>query len=237
MGVEECDDGNDSNEDWCSVECKIAKCGDGNLYIGFEECDDGNDNNNDMCIDTCEVASCGDYYVHEGVEVCDDGVNDNSYGGCAPGCKKLGPHCGDNYVAKDQGERCDGIVPLDGVTCKSNCFYDFSKITQMYCAGTCSWGGVSGCDQADADIFCKLKLGTATAKATSFKLGSPTNGYGFPCGNPKLYAVIDEMGNDPRLNLGKLPEFGVNQDVMYQSKDILKTHGDKPSIVQISCSP
>ena len=240
MGVEECDDGNESNLDWCTNTCKVAACGDGYQYIGFEECDDGNEANDDACLNSCKIAKCGDFYVQEGVEVCDDGVNNNGYNGCAPDCMKLGPFCGDNLTQKDQGERCDG--PLDpnkmpGVGCKGNCFFDFSMVQQMYCAGACSWAGPNGCDQADADLFCKLTKGKSTAKALSFKLGPPTNSFGFACGDPKLFAVIDEMGNDPRVNLGNMPEFSVNRPVMYQAKDILKTHGNVLSIVSVTCTP
>ncbi len=50
------------------------------------------------------VSVCGDGVVTSD-EVCDDGKNDNSYGGCAPGCQALGPHCGDN--AQQGSEQCD----------------------------------------------------------------------------------------------------------------------------------
>lgn len=238
MGVEECDDGNESDADWCTNECKLAFCGDGFVYAGFEECDDGNDDQTDACINDCKIATCGDGNVWEGVEVCDDGFNDNVYNGCAPGCQKRGPHCGDGVVQSNQGERCDTTVKdMPGVTCTPlTCMYNFSAVNQMYCAGTCSWAGPDGCDSNDAAIFCRLKTGNIASKAVSFTLGSPTNSFGFPCGNPKDKAVVDGQGNDPRINLGKLPEFLVNQPVMYQVKDILLTHGNKPAITSVVCT-
>ncbi|HFE46692.1 MAG TPA: DUF4215 domain-containing protein, partial [Nannocystis exedens] len=234
-GVEECDDGNDDDTDACTTLCKDAECGDGFVYAGFEACDDGNDESNDACTNLCEVAKCGDGYVYAGGgEVCDDGINDDSYGGCAPGCKKPGPHCGDDVVQKTQGERCDTSPPFANVTCNPNCTYNFSTVSQLFCGGSCSWDGVNGCQKGDADIFCKLKLGSPTATAKSFNantnIGKPTNGSGFPCANPDV-----EIPGDLRINLGKLNEYGVNQTVFWQNKDILNTHGPGDTLIQIQC--
>ncbi len=233
-GVEECDDGNDNDEDSCTSECKDAECGDGFQYLGFEECDDGNEINEDACTDECSTAMCGDGYVHDGVETCDDGNNKGNYGGCAPGCKAFGPHCGDGTVQKSEGERCDTNPPLASVTCNDNCTYNFANATQLYCAFNCTWDPVPGCQKGDADIFCKLKLGSPTAKAQSFNantnVGSSTNGSGFPCAN-----LGQAIPNDTRVNLGALPEFGVNFPVLWQNKDILSSHGNGDTIVNITC--
>ncbi len=235
-GVEQCDDGNDDDTDVCTSLCKDAKCGDGFVYAGFEACDDGNDDNNDACTNICEAATCGDGYVYVGGgEACDDGINDDSYGGCAPGCKELGPHCGDDVVQKSQGERCDTSPPFANVTCNPNCTYNFSTVSQLFCSGYCTWDGEDGCQKGDADIFCKLKLGSPTAKATSFtpiaNIGKPTNGSGFPCANPNA-----EIPGNLRIDLGKLPEYGVNQTVYWQNKDILDTHGPGATLIQIQCT-
>jgi cysteine-rich repeat protein len=53
--TEQCDDGNTSNNDACTTECKTAVCGDGLLRTGVEQCDDGNTNNNDGCTSTCTL--------------------------------------------------------------------------------------------------------------------------------------------------------------------------------------
>lgn len=68
---------------------------------------------------TCE-SSCGDGIVTR-FEACDDMRNDNSYNGCAPGCRMLGPRCGDGTIQRDQGEQCDdgNLVPNDG--CSAGC--------------------------------------------------------------------------------------------------------------------
>jgi cysteine-rich repeat protein len=226
---EECDDGNTDNTDSCTQKCKPPACGDGYLQPG-EECDDGNASDEDSCLNNCHAARCGDAKVWAGVEVCDDGFNDNDYNGCAPGCGKLGPHCGDGEVYKvdinkPKGyEYCDGSPPYTGVGCTDGCRYDFSKVPQMYCAGSCSWGGPAGCDQADADVFCRLRTGNPNAKATSWNLSVPADQGGFPCSNPSV--VIEPIaGQDPRINLGPLSEYGVNQNVYYQETKIKSTHG------------
>jgi cysteine-rich repeat protein len=76
-GDEECDDGNTTNGDGCSADCRIeTPCGNGVLDPG-ETCDDGNRKNTDDCPDdgahggTCEPASCGDGFVWAGHEDCD----------------------------------------------------------------------------------------------------------------------------------------------------------------------
>ncbi len=58
-GDEECDDGNESNRDTCSNDCRSLACGDGILQPG-EECDDGNWMNGDGCSSECsdELGVC-----------------------------------------------------------------------------------------------------------------------------------------------------------------------------------
>ena len=97
-GVEECDDGNLVDTDACLNTCKAAKCGDMVVNAGVEDCDDANMVDTDACLNSCVAAKCGDKVVQAGVEACDDGVNNNAYNGCAVGCAKLGPTCGDKMV-------------------------------------------------------------------------------------------------------------------------------------------
>ena len=234
-GIEECDDGNLDSTDACTETCEDAECGDGHVQAGVEVCDDGDEDNTNECTDVCELPYCGDGYKHEGVEACDDGLNNNSYGGCAPGCVALGPHCGDGEVQKNQGERCDTDGPYDMIGCTGVCTYNFAQVSQFYCHGTCSWAGESGCDQADADIFCKLKTGNPGSKATSFDITAPKmNLGGFGCGNPNKF-VNDGMGNEIRKNLGEVPEFGVHQPVFYVEDSLLPTHAGS-TITKVTCS-
>ena len=54
---ENCDDGNTDDQDECTAQCQVARCGDGIARIdlqpgdhGFEACDDGNEINEDGCL-------------------------------------------------------------------------------------------------------------------------------------------------------------------------------------------
>jgi len=232
---EMCDDGNKSESDACLNNCTPASCGDGVVYDGEEECDDGNAVDTDDCTAKCHLAICGDGYLWAGKEVCDDGFNDGDYNGCSPGCKAPAPErCGDGKV-QPAYEHCDGSSGLVGVGCSDDCLYDFSAVPQMSCSMTCSWAGPAGCDQADADVFCKLRTGNPQAKATSFQLAAPTDKGGFPCSDPKV--VLGDP--DPRKLLGLLTEFGVNKAVYYQESKIASTHGAK-QVLQASllvCTP
>lgn len=196
-------------------------CGDGALDPG-EGCDDANDDDTDACLSTCVAASCGDGVVHAGVEACDDGVNDGSYGGCNGGCASLGPYCGDASVQAQ--EMCDPMValPWANVGCGA-CVYDFSAIPQLYCNGTCTWAGADHCDQADADIYCKLVTGDANSTASSFQVVVALDAAGFACPG---YGT----------NLGNLPTFGVNQAVWYQDTSILANHGGGSVIANAVCT-
>jgi len=236
---EQCDDGNEENTDECTNECRGAACHDG-FVQGDEECDDGNDDDDDGCVDECALAECGDGHVQAGVEVCDDWFNDGAYNGCMPGCDAKGPYCGDGMVQKNNPNKpkgfefCDGNMPYPGVACHDDCLYDFSAAPQMFCSATCSWAGPSGCDQADADVFCKLKTGWTGSKATEFKTGAPTDSGGFPCANKALGITLN--GTDPRIWLGPLIEYGLSPtlDVPYQLTKIKTSHspyGPNPVIL------
>jgi cysteine-rich repeat protein len=240
---EKCDDGNDNNADECTQACSEPGCGDGYVQPD-EECDDGNLEDGDDCSSNCKAAFCGDGLVNGG-EVCDDGFNDNSYNGCAPGCKAKGPYCGDGEIDKvdlnkPKGfEYCDGAAPIQGVGCTDECLYNFSQVKQMFCLGDCSWAGPLGCDKADADIFCRLKTGNPASTATSFALMTPTDDGGFPC--PNLAQPVQLDGKDPRIDLGPLPEYGINKTVYYQLTKIKTSHGGNQSAAingtTLKCSP
>jgi cysteine-rich repeat protein len=92
---EECDLGAaNSNGGACTLDCKLAACGDGfcngsespskcpadcsgcgdAILKGTEQCDLGTQNSNTgVCTLSCNNAVCGDGYVYGGVETCDDG--------------------------------------------------------------------------------------------------------------------------------------------------------------------
>ncbi len=147
---EECDDGNKTDGDGCSKDCKIEKtetavCGNGKIETG-EECDDGNKTDGDGCSKDCkiektETAVCGNGKIETGEE-CDDG-NKTDGDGCSKDCKiekkdeesgayvadvkpNPGPETKCNDGKHEAGEVCDPIYNgqyfIDNVS--RNCYKD-----------------------------------------------------------------------------------------------------------------
>lgn len=197
--------------------CQIAQCG-----AGWGDC---NASAQDGCEQdlTSDPQSCGACGKKCGMgEQCVNGVCGSST-------------CGNN--ALDNGERCDGsscAICNPQVACfppngPNQCRWDFSKVAQLYCNGTCTWGGGQGCDQADADIFCKLKTGNPNATAKSFTTTTALAVGGFSC------QAIGNYGTP----LGPIPEYGVNimtnGGVRYQATSILANHGAGAVIDSVVC--
>ena len=120
-GGEQCDDGNASNNDACTVTCVAASCGDGLVWEGLETCDDGNLDNDDGCLDNCTPNICGDGFINLGAEQCDDGnqVNDDD---CTNACALHIPGCGDNML--DEGEECDDGNLDETDDCTPECLFN-----------------------------------------------------------------------------------------------------------------
>lgn len=116
-GNEQCDDGNATSGDGCSVTCQVehgfrcpynplgptrcTRCGDGKREAP-EECDDGNTVSNDACSATCTLeigARC----------------SDASPNVCAF------KRCGDGSIDSDRSEYCDDGNTLSGDGCAANC--------------------------------------------------------------------------------------------------------------------
>ncbi len=89
-GIEECDDGDTDNRDYCKNDCTFNRCGDGIIEKGVEECDDGNLNNDDGCNCFCEIEGC---------------PNDCPYSECGNGVKEPGEECDDEN--HDDEDACD----------------------------------------------------------------------------------------------------------------------------------
>ncbi|MCY1057301.1 hypothetical protein [Nannocystis sp. SCPEA4] len=96
-GAEECDFGKANADDGgCTLDCKLATCGDGLVWKGVEQCDMGSANNNDYggCRpDTCHwAARCGDAVLDPDHETCDrgelngTGVTDDELAPCDLSC-------------------------------------------------------------------------------------------------------------------------------------------------------
>lgn len=101
-GDEECDDGNQEPTDDCLNNCKMATCGDDQVWEGKEQCDDGDQIDTNACTAVCKPAVCGDGIKWEGKEECDDGNQENA-DGCTNEC--MLPKCGDGM--KTGREECD----------------------------------------------------------------------------------------------------------------------------------
>ncbi|MFZ6182429.1 hypothetical protein [Nannocystis pusilla] len=100
-GAEECDFGKANADDaGCTIECKLATCGDGLVWEGVEQCDMGAGNSDEYggCRpDTCHwAARCGDGVVDPAHELCDrgdqngSGVSDDEFAPCDLHCGYYG---------------------------------------------------------------------------------------------------------------------------------------------------
>lgn len=141
------------------------------------------------------------------------------------------PRCGDGQL--DPSEDLDPPVspsewvPVNAQTCR----FDFSRIQQLSCAGTCgTWGGGSGCQQADADAFCKLKTGNPNSHAIRFYLGIATAEPGICC--PSVDASM--FGCTP---LRQFDNRGVPLLVAVHEANLLSTHGPGKVITSVMCAP
>ena len=126
------------------------------------------------------------------------------------------PRCGDDTL--DEGEEYDPPpgpflnAPVDPETCR----WDFSAINQLYCGGFCDWAGEFGCDDADADILCKLKMDNPDSVATAYTiLPAPMSEAGFPS---------SRCGAAAGLGVAIYTDRGV-PDVRFQDESLLTVHG------------
>jgi virginiamycin B lyase len=152
---EECDDGNTTDCDACSNDCRrVEGCGDGAL-CGTEACDDGNTDDCDGCSATCVPETglrCGDGIVNAACgEACDPpGAL------CSAQCQRL-PGCGDGQT--DPGEGCDdgNTTSCDG--CSATCTVETGCGDGVVC-GTeaCDDGNTTPCDGCSAT--CETETGT-----------------------------------------------------------------------------
>lgn len=199
---EECDDGNAQTKDGC-VECSLAYCGDGFVFVNTEECDDGNGSNADGCVEGCKVAKCGDGFVEDGVEECDDG-NAIAGDGCEPTCS-LTPwsHVGPAVDVP--------VADLAGWSlCYSGTYGDTASIDEIAAAcpgidlllGCGPTGGdvlVAAAHAPRAEVLAIDKWGethTANGSAWWRNLGQ----WGFaPAGEPVTWGTCDTAGAEGRL--------------------------------------
>jgi subtilisin-like proprotein convertase family protein len=130
--------------------------------------------------------------------------------------------CGNALIEPD--EMCDdAIAPAWLNASCTECLYDFSSLTQLYCNGTCTWAGAQGCDQPDADIYCQLTTGNPASTAVSFDIVPALAEAGFSCPG------IGE-------NLGPIAGYGVAVNVWYQDTSILANHGAGSVVTNVVCN-
>lgn len=122
-----------------------------------------------------------------------------------------GNTCGNGVV--DAGEEYDPAPgPYSNISVDSStCRWDFSDVDQLYCNGTCTWAGGSGCDQSDADILCQLITDNPLSTATSWTATTALATSGFSC--PGYGGTVNVSGR------------GVSRSVWYYDSSILSTHG------------
>jgi len=140
--------------------------------------------------------------------------------------------CGNRVL--EPGEEADPppgplmIVPLDQRTCR----YDFSRINQWYCNGSCgNWGGGNDCDQGDADAFCKLKTDNPRSTALSFTIVNALQEPGVCCPPPSF--PPSALGC---TSLGTLASRGVNINVSVHPTNLFSTHQGGKVVTNLVCS-
>lgn len=181
--------------------------------------------NNDFAVqatlNSLVISGCPDVSYLNGT-CAEDTVLAASGGSCA--IDSICTVCGNDTV--DPGEEYDpppGPFASAEVNAQS-CRYDFSSVSQFYCNGSCSISGVSGCDQTEADRFCKIKtdnpLSTATSFDTTIALAEP----GFSCANQSFGVDVDMTSR------------GVTETIAYQDSSLLANHGSGTVIIDVVCT-
>jgi len=176
---------NDNNPCTSGDHCMSGQCvKTADTVCPAQICKSSSCNSSSGCVYTSILPCCGNGIVETtgtAREECDDG--------CAKGDPAL-------CDAADDGDGCDA-------DCTVTCF--FEAIQFMYCNGSCSYAGGSGCDQSDADLFCRLKTCNANASASTWSIVS-----------------INSTSNKPGIvcvgkgtNKGPQPAYNVNIDVWY----------------------
>ena len=162
---------------------------------------------------------------------CDDG-DPSTADACDPesGCINTPMSlCGDGML--NQPEEFDpppgpfASAPVSSTSCR----YDFSEVPQLYCYGSCNWGGAEGCDQIDADLFCKLKTDNSASTATSFTTTRAMDAPGFACPF-HTHAATTVLGATFR---SVTPASG---PVRYQDSSILASHGSGLVVDSVVCA-
>lgn len=186
---------------------------------------------------TCTLASCNSGNYQSGnaciAHVCSPGSSTScsiANGNATQTCNSLGSALGACTLIT-----CNSGFTRSGNVCQANNTsgtpgIPWPNAPQLYCNGGCSWDPISHCGQGDADIFCKLRTGSTTSRATSFTTSTALNAGGFSC--PFI-----------GTSLGSYPQFGGPRshqggyDVKVQATSILANHGPGTVINSVVCTP
>ncbi len=227
MDSQACEEASDCTTGVCQEgSCLSASCGDEIVSPAIgEDCDEGGVDTA-ACDRDCSLPECGDGLVNSQFgEQCDPPLQN----GCSESCELL---CGNGSL--DPGEDLDPppgplqSAPVDALTCR----YDLSAIPQLYCSGTCGlWGGGEDCQQADADVLCKLQTGNPMSTALSFEVAEALAEPGFCC----LPTVIPPSAVNC-AELGNMASRGVDLDVALHDTDLVSTHGSGDVVTNVTCS-
>jgi len=178
--LEQCDDGNGSNDDACLNNCVAASCGDVYVWVGTEDCDDGNALDSDGCLNDCTAATCGDGVVWVGQENCDDN-NGNNGDGCSAACAV------EDYFACDgQPSVCSCVVYVNHVSTASNPGgASWADAYPSFAAGI----GHAGSLAASAGSYCDVwAAGGTYATSSAYTLPTRVVVYGgFASGETAVY--------------------------------------------------
>lgn len=213
--------------DWTSDPTNCGGCG---IRCGMnQQCANG------MCFDPCPTGTWCDGQ-------CTDLSSDpNNCGICFAQCS-MGNRCVNGMCtmgtcgdgALQSGEEADpppgplSVVPLDPRTCR----YDFSRINQWYCYGTCgNWGGPNECDQLDADAFCRLKMDNPRSTAVSFQIVTARAEPGVCCPPP-----THDPGTNGCTSVGVLSSRGVNLAVSVHPTNLFSTHSGGQVVTNLVCT-
>lgn len=210
-----CNDNNQCTDDTCNpaTGCVYTNdntntCNDNNFCTTGDHCVAG------VCVkasDTvcpaqiCKAAACNSATgcVYTAITpCCGNGITENT-GTAKEEC--------DDGCAKGNTWECDDLDNGDGCEkdCTVTCF--FKDIAYLYCNGSCSYAGGTGCDVDDANLFCRLK--TCNPNATAASWGIVT----ISASSPDVPGVTCSTGGKG-TNKGKYPAYNVNVDVWWTDK-------------------
>ncbi len=180
--LEQCDDGNNSDNDACPTTCFNAVCGDGFIFNngGPEECDDGNTVSGDGCNSSCQL-ECGNGQLDGGCTAgrpfgtsCNDNDDCDSSPGAGDGTCILAEQCDRGCGrATGDGECASGLAT--GTACNTNADCDtVPGALDGLCLGSTCGPGCTGSLVAGPQTKCTAgNTGASCTTNTDCDTGPP----------------------------------------------------------------